>query len=56
MQDKYLGEMMELYSEDFHIVRMPLLTEEIRGTEKIKNFSVSLRFGFSPLLLGLCRG
>lgn len=40
MQDKYLAEMEELYADDFHLVRMPLLTEEIRGVPKIKAFSV----------------
>lgn len=40
MQDKYLAEMEELYADEFHLVRMPLLTEEIRGVPKIKAFSV----------------
>ncbi|KAN0061185.1 Golgi to ER traffic-related protein [Thecaphora frezii] len=48
MQEKYLAEMMELYDGDFHIVKMPLLTEEVRGVEKIRNFSKMLVEPYQP--------
>ncbi|ETS64096.1 hypothetical protein PaG_01331 [Moesziomyces aphidis] len=48
MQDKYLNEMAELYADDFHIVKMPLLTEEVRGTEKLKSFSNMLIEPYTP--------
>ncbi len=41
MQKKYLDQILELY-EDFHIVRMPLLTHEIRGKDDLSEFSSML--------------
>lgn len=39
MQQKYLLEAYDLYGSDFHIVKLPLKTEEVRGADKIKEFS-----------------
>ncbi|CCA73276.1 probable arsenite translocating ATPase (ASNA1) [Serendipita indica DSM 11827] len=42
MQQKYLNEAYELYDDFFHLVKLPLLTEEVRGPEKLKAFSKML--------------
>lgn len=42
MQQKYLKEAHELYDDFFHIVTLPLLTEEVRGPEKLREFSKML--------------
>ena len=48
MQQKYLNEAHELYDEFFHIVQLPLLTEEVRGPVKLKEFSNMLVEPFTP--------
>ncbi len=47
MQRKYLDQIEELYDE-FNVVRMPLLTEEVRGKEKLERFSEMLVHPFVP--------
>jgi arsenite/tail-anchored protein-transporting ATPase len=53
MQLKYLNEAYDLYGADFHIVKLPLKTEEVRGADKIKEFSKVGRLVVPMLSLSL---
>jgi len=47
MQKKYLEQIEELY-EDFNVVKVPMLTEEVRGTDKLSSFSEMLVKPYDP--------
>ena len=47
MQQRYLSQFYDLY-DDFHIVKMPLLEEEVRGVEAIREFSANLMAPYEP--------
>lgn len=43
LQSKYVRNICELYEEDFHVCKLPLLTTEIRGADKLRRFGRLLR-------------
>jgi len=47
MQAKYLAQIDELY-EDFHVVKMPLLHNEVRGVPSLESFSGFLMRKYVP--------
>ena len=45
IQGKYLAQIEELYAEDFHVVKMPLHGDEVRGLPMLRKFA---RFLLEP--------
>lgn len=48
MQAKYLEQIQDLYGDDFHVVKTPLLNEEVRGTARLHAFGQFLLSSYNP--------
>jgi arsenite/tail-anchored protein-transporting ATPase len=45
MQSKYLSQIADLYGDDFHVVAVPMLGDEVRGLDRLQQFAEMLRSG-----------
>lgn len=45
MQAKYLSQIADLYSDDFHVIPVPMLGDEVRGLDRLQQFAEILRSG-----------
>jgi len=48
MQAKYMEQIGDLYAEEFHVVKTPLLNEEVRGGTKLRAFGSFLLNVYDP--------